>query len=282
MGQQAMGTTLKHARLLDRNAAAARHAQPYYLSSGEDVRTFEHCHQNQIPVLLKGPTGSGKTRFVEYMAWRLARPLVCITCHGDLTANDLLGRYLVRNDNTLWQDGPLTRAVRLGAICYFDDIVAAREDAVMVLHSLSDHRRSLQLDKTGEELLAPPEFQMVAAYDPGYQSVLKDLKPSTRQRFVALEFEFLPPEQEASVVAHEGGVQPNLARSLVDLGQRLRGLRHQGLSEVPSTRLLIDAARLVGSGIPLRAACYAALVSPLCDEVPLVEAMRDLVDATFP
>src|SRR5262245_11567662 len=198
-----MGNTLKHARIDRGTAAAVRHTQPFYLSSGEDVRTFEHCHQHQIPVLLKGPTGSGKTRFVEYMAWRLARPLVCITCHGDLTANDLLGRYLVRNDNTLWQDGPLTRAVRTGAICYFDEIVEARDDAVMVLHSLSDHRRSLQLDKTGEQLQAPAGFQLVAAYDPGYQSALKDLKPSTRQRFVALQFHFLPPDQEASVVAHE-------------------------------------------------------------------------------
>lgn len=276
-----MATTLKHARL-DRGIAAARHAEPFYVSCGEEVRTFEHCHHNQIPVLLKGPTGSGKTRFVEYMAWRLARPLVSITCHGDLTPNDLLGRYLVRNDNTLWQDGPLTRAVRIGAICYFDEIVEAREDALMVLHSLSDHRRCLQLDKTGEALQAPAGFQLVADYDSGAQNLLKDLKPSTRQRFVALDFDFLSPQREASVVAHESGADPALSRSLVELGQRLRELRHRGLNAVPGTRLLIEAARLAVSGIPRREACYAALLGSLCDDALLTATMRDLIDAAFP
>ena len=276
-----MGSSLKQTRS-DKSVTPIRSQPPFYLSSGEDVRTFEHCHQSQLPVLLKGPTGCGKTRFVEYMAWRLGRPLISITCHGDLTANDLLGRYLVRNDNTLWQDGPLTRAVRSGAICCLDEIVEARADTVMVLHALTDHRRALQLDKTGEVLAAPSQFQLVATYDPGHQGLLRELKPGTRQRFVALDFDFLAAEQETSVVAHESGADPELARSLVGLGQRLRDLRDRGLHAVPSTRLLIDAARLASSGIPLRAACYAALVAPLCDEPMLIEAMRDLVDATFP
>ena len=277
-----MSTPLKHARPVERSISVARTAQPYYVSSGDDVRIFEHCHRTQLAVLLKGPTGCGKTRFVEYMAWRLGRPLISIACHGDLTPNDLLGRYLVRDDNTFWQDGPLTRAVRLGAICYLDQILAARTDAVLVLHALSDRQRALQLDKTGERLPAPPQFQLVIGYDLGQQTLLNDLQPATRQRFVALELDFVSPEQEASLVAHESGAEAALASSLVALGQRLRALQGHGLSQGPSTRLLIETARLIGSGIPSRAACHAALVGPLCDDSQLIETMRQLVDATFP
>jgi nitric oxide reductase NorQ protein len=254
---------------------------PYYLPTGEEVTVFEQCHARNLAVMLKGPTGCGKTRFVEYMAWRLGRPLITISCHDDLSASDLIGRFLIRHDGTAWQDGPLTRAVRSGAICYLDEVVEARQDTVVVLHPLTDHRRILPIDKTGETIAAAEGFQLVVSYNPGYQRMLKDMKPSTRQRFVALDFGFPPPEREAVIVEREGGVDHIVARGLVALGQRLRGLQDRGLAEVPSTRLLIAAARLVTSGISVPLACYAAIVSPLSDEPSLIGAMRDLVDATF-
>jgi nitric oxide reductase NorQ protein len=254
---------------------------PYYLPSGGEVAVFEQCHARNLAVMLKGPTGCGKTRFVEYMAWRLGRPLVTISCHDDLTASDLVGRFLIRQDGTVWQDGPLTRAVREGAICYLDEVVEARQDTVVVLHPLTDYRRILPIDKTGETVAAAPGFHLVVSYNPGYQRMLKDMKPSTRQRFVALDFVFPPAERETAIVEREGGIEHARARGLVDLGLRLRGLQDRGLSEVPSTRLLIAAARLIASGIEVQQACYAAIVSPLSDEPSLVAAMRDLVDATF-
>jgi nitric oxide reductase NorQ protein len=231
--------------------------------------------------MLKGPTGCGKTRFVEHMAARLGRPLVLISCHDDLTASDLLGRFLIRHDGTVWQDGPLTRAVREGAICYLDEIVEARQDTVVVIHPLSDHRRVIAIDKTGETVAAAPGFQLVVSYNPGYQRMLKDLKPSTRQRFVALEFDFPAPDKEAEIVMHESGADAPAARALVALGQRLRSLQDRGLAEAPSTRLLIAAARLMAGGIPARNACHAAIVAPLSDDPTLLGAMRDLVDASF-
>lgn len=255
--------------------------QPYYLPHGDEVSIFEQCHARNLAVMLKGPTGCGKTRFVEYMAWRLGRPLVTMSCHDDLTASDLIGRFLIRHDGTAWQDGPLTRAVREGAICYLDEVVEARQDTVVVLHPLTDYRRMLPIDKTGETVEAAPGFQLVVSYNPGYQRMLKDMKPSTRQRFVALDFNFPPPGRESEIVQREGGVEAPLARALVALGQRLRGLQDRGLAEVPSTRLLIAAARLAASGIGVKSACHAAIVSPLSDEPSLVAAMRDLVDATF-
>lgn len=254
---------------------------PYYVAGGEEVRIFEQCHLRQLAVMLKGPTGCGKTRFVEYMAWKLRRELITISCHDDLTASDLVGRFLIRHDGTCWNDGPLTRAVRSGAICYLDEVVEARQDTVVVLHSLTDHRRELNIDKTGERLAAPPEFQLVISYNPGYQRMLKDLKPSTRQRFVALEFDFPPLEQEIAIVMHEGGLDRGMAHPLVSLGYRLRSLRDRGLAEVPSTRLLIAAARLAASGVPIREACMAALIAPLSDDATLLAAMRELVDASF-
>ena len=255
--------------------------EPFYLPSQDEVAIFEQCHARKLAVMLKGPTGCGKTRFLEHMAWRLRRPLVTITCHDDLTASDLIGRFLVRHDGTAWQDGPLTRAVREGAICYLDEVVEARQDTVVVLHPLTDHRRLLPLDKTGELLEADPSFQLVVSYNPGYQRMLKDLKPSTRQRFVALDFDFPPPARETAIVEREGGADHATAHGLVALAQRLRGLQDQGLAEVPSTRLLVAAARLIASGIGTRAACYAAVVSPLSDDAVVRGAMRDLVDATF-
>jgi nitric oxide reductase NorQ protein len=254
---------------------------PYYLATGDEVALFEQCHARRLAVMLKGPTGCGKTRFVEHMAWRLGRPLITISCHDDLTASDLVGRFLIRHDGTAWQDGPLTRAVREGAICYLDEVVEARQDTVVVLHPLTDHRRILPIDKTGETVDVAPDFQLVVSYNPGYQRMLKDMKPSTRQRFVALDFAFPPPEREAAIVEREGDVDHSIARALVGLGQRLRGLHDRGLAEVPSTRLLISAARLMASGIGVKTACYAAIVSPLSDEPSLIGAMRDLVDATF-
>ena len=256
-------------------------SEPYYLGTGDEVAVFEQCHARGLAVMLKGPTGCGKTRFIEYMAWRLKRPLVTISCHDDLTASDLIGRFLIRHDGTAWQDGPLTRAVREGAICYLDEVVEARQDTVVVLHPLTDYRRMLPIDKTGETVLAAPGFQLVVSYNPGYQRMLKDMKPSTRQRFVALDFSFPPPEREMEIVQREGGVDHALAHALVGLGGRLRGLHDRGLAEVPSTRLLIAAARLVASGIAVQQACNAAIVSPLSDEPSLVAAMRDLVAATF-
>jgi len=255
--------------------------EPYYLPSGDEVSIFEQCHARDLAVMLKGPTGCGKTRFVEYMAWRLGRPLVTISCHDDLTASDLVGRFLIHREGTVWQDGPLTRAVREGAICYLDEVVEARQDTVVVLHSLTDHRRMLSIDKTGETLKAAPGFQLVISYNPGYQRMLKDLKPSTRQRFVAMELAFPPPEREAAIVERESGVDRDVAHELVALAGRIRALRDRGLAEVPSTRLLIAAAALVRGGVPIRNACRAAIVSPLTDDESLGAALRDLVDAMF-
>lgn len=260
---------------------APRGEAPYYLPHGDEIAVFEQCHARGLAVMLKGPTGCGKTRFVEHMAWRLGRPLVTISCHDDLSASDLVGRFLIRHDGTDWQDGPLTRAVRDGAICYLDEVVEARQDTVVVLHPLTDHRRMLPIDKTGETVAAAPGFQLVVSYNPGYQRMLKDMKPSTRQRFVALDFDFPPVDKECAIVGREGGVAPDVAHALVSLGQRLRALHDRGLAEVPSTRLLIAAASLIASGIATREACLAAIVSPLSDEPSLVAAMRDLVDATF-
>lgn len=254
---------------------------PYYLATGNEVALFEQAHARNLAVMLKGPTGCGKTRFVEHMAWRLRRPLVTVSCHEDLTASDLIGRFLIRNDDTVWQDGPLTRAVREGSICYLDEVVEARQDTIVVLHSLTDYRRFLPVDKTGEVLLAAPGFQLVISYNPGYQRMLKDLKPSTRQRFVAMDLGFPSEEDETAIVVRESGAERSVAHALVTLAGRLRGLRDHGLAEVPSTRLLVAAASLIAGGIPAREASYAAVISPLSDEESLLAAMRDLVDATF-
>ncbi|MFC3337888.1 CbbQ/NirQ/NorQ/GpvN family protein [Paracandidimonas soli] len=256
--------------------------EPFYLPAGDEVELFEQCHHNKLAVMLKGPTGCGKTRFVEHMAWKLGRPLVTISCHDDLTASDLIGRYLIRHDRTIWQDGPLTAAVRAGALCYLDEVVEARQDTVVVLHSLTDYRRTLSIDKTGEMLEAAPGFQLVVSYNPGYQRMLKDLKPSTRQRFVTLDFEFPPPDREAEIVVRESGIEPSQARALVELAHKLRGLQDRGLAEVPSTRLLVATAQLIGRGIPVRRACRVALIAPLSDDAALVGAMTDLVELTFP
>jgi nitric oxide reductase NorQ protein len=255
--------------------------EPFYLPQGREVAIFEACHASGLPVMLKGPTGSGKTRFVEHMAWRLGRPFVTVACHDDLSASDLIGRYLVHASETVWQDGPLTRAVRAGALCYLDEIVEARQDTVVVIHPLTDDRRVLPIDKTGELIEAPRDFQLVVSYNPGYQHLLKDLKSSTRQRFVALEFDFPPPELETRIVVHEGRVDHATAADLVALGVRLRQLRDRGLPEVPSTRLLVSAARLIAGGVSPRDACRTAVAGPLTDDADLLAAIHDVIAAVL-
>jgi nitric oxide reductase NorQ protein len=273
-------------RELTRSAGAAQalrtvSQEPYYLPLADEVAIFEHAHARKLAVMLKGPTGCGKTRFVEHMAWRLQRPLVTVACHDDLTASDLVGRFLVRDDSTVWHDGPLTRAVRDGAICYLDELVEARQDTTVVIHPLADHRRLLPVDKTGELIEAADGFQLVISYNPSYQHALKDLKPSTRQRFVSLEFTFPPREQEVRIVEHESGVGSPDALALVALAERLRALQDRGLTEVPSTRLLVAAGQLIARGVEPRRACDVAIVTPLSDEPTLLAAMRDIVEATF-
>lgn len=256
-------------------------AEPFYLPTSNEVEIFEQCHAQNLAVMLKGPTGCGKTRLVEHMAWRLGRPLVTIPCHDDLAASDLIGRFLIKHDGTQWHDGPLTRAVREGAICYLDEVVEARQDTIVILHALTDHRRMLPIDKTGETVKAAPGFQLVVSYNPGYQRMLKDLKPSTRQRFVAMDLDFPVAEREIAIIRQESGTDYPTAQALVSLANRIRALRDRGLAEVPSTRLLIATALLPTKGVGIREACYVGLVSPLSDDESLVGAMRDLVDATF-
>ena len=253
---------------------------PYYQPVGREEAAFEAAASARLPVLLTGPTGCGKTRFIEHMAWRMRRPLVTIACHEDLTAGDLAGRWLLDADGTRWQDGPLALAARFGAICYLDELVEARSDAVVVVHPLADTRRVLPLDRRGELLHAHPDFLLVASYNPHY-SLHKTLKPSTRQRFTALEFGYPDSETEAAIVAREGGADRDLAARLVALAQRTRRLRDDGLDEGASTRLLVHAASLVRAGLPARAACLQAIAAPLSDDPELAAVLRDLVHASF-
>ena len=255
--------------------------EPYYVPSANEREIFAMCHERALPVMLKGPTGCGKTRFVQHMAWRLGRPLVTVACHDDLSASDLTGRYLIQGGETVWVDGPLTLAARQGAICYLDEVVEARQDTTVVIHPLTDDRRILPIERTGEIVQAAPGFQLVISYNPGYQHAIKDLKPSTRQRFVTLEFDHPPPQREAEIVAHEGGVPLATATALVELANRVRRLRDQGLAEGPGTRLIVSTARLMASGIPAYAACHSALVGPLTDDPDLAGAMADLIAATL-
>jgi nitric oxide reductase NorQ protein len=254
---------------------------PFYLSSGDEVQQFEAAFRAKLPVMLKGPTGCGKTRFVTFMAHRLERPLITVSCHEDLFASDLLGRYLLKNDETVWVDGPLTTAVRIGAICYLDEIVEARKDTTVVIHPLTDDRRLLSIDKKGEVIQAHPDFMMVISYNPGYQSVLKDLKQSTRQRFVSFVFRYPDEAREAEIVAHEGGIEAGLAARLVALATRIRRIREQGLSEGASTRLLIYAALLIQGGVDPVTACRSAICQPLSDDERLQETMEELIQDFF-
>jgi len=256
--------------------------RPYYVSVGSEEQVFTAAYRQGLSVLLKGPTGCGKTRFVEAMAYDLGRPLVTVACHDDLTTADLVGRYLLQGDETVWVDGPLTRAVRDGAICYLDEVVEARQDTTVVLHPLSDHRRQLPIDRLGVTLDAPPEFCLVVSYNPGYQSVLKDLKDSTRQRMVAIEFDFPPVEVEEKIVAHEAGLSGDVAAQLVRLAQAVRRLETAGLREVASTRVLIAAGRLVAEGLLLRDAARAAIAGPLTDDPAVTAGLAEMIDSYLP
>jgi len=253
-------------------------SEPFYLDTGDEICMFEAAASARLPVMLKGPTGCGKTRFVEHMAFRLKRPLITVACHEDLFASDLIGRYLLKDDETVWVDGPLTRAVRMGAICYLDEVVEARKDTTVVIHPLTDNRRTLAIDKKGEVIQAHPDFLMVISYNPGYQSVLKDLKQSTRQRFVALCFDYPLPEDESHIVAIEGNVDDDTAARLVSLAGKIRNIREHGLTEGASTRLLIYAANLIRQGITFKSACMAALCQPLTDDDRLQVTLHDLID----
>lgn len=261
--------------------ATAASELPAYVPSGNECALFEHAWRRRLPVLLKGPTGCGKTRFVAHMAARLGLPLHTVACHDDLTAADLTGRYLLKGGDTVWADGPLTRALREGGICYLDEVVEARKDVTVVLHPLTDDRRILPLERTGEELVAPAGFMLVVSYNPGYQTLLKALKPSTRQRFVAIEFGFLPVEQEIAVVAAESGLSPDRVRPLVQLGGRLRTLKGHDLEEGVSTRLLVYCATLIAAGASIADAVLAAMIEPLTDDADVKAALLEVARAVI-
>ena len=274
--------------------------EPYYLSVADEVELFEAAYKQKIPVLFKGPTGCGKTRFVEYMSWRLGTsltkvkkrktadatndknvPLVTIACHEDLTAGDLVGRYLLEGETTVWIDGPLTRAVKAGGICYLDEIVEARKDTTVIIHPLTDHRRILPVEKRGELLEAAEGFLLVMSYNPGYQSALKDLKHSTRQRFVAIEFNYPPRDMEAQIVRHESDVDEPTALQLAKLGEKVRNLKEHGLGEGASTRLLIYAGKLISQGIEARRACQVAVNWAVTDDVTVQKSIEELISSIF-
>ena len=255
--------------------------QPYYLSTSNEVELFRQAYLNQLPVLLKGPTGCGKTRFMEYMAWLLKRPLITVACHDDLTSGDLVGRYLIQGSETVWVDGPLTRAVRVGGLCYLDEIVEARKDTTVVIHPLADDRRILTIEKRGEILMAPPEFMLIISFNPGYQSIMKDLKPSTRQRFISIEFDYPEAKSEAEIVIQESGVDEENAKLLVKLGEMTRNLKEKGLDEGASTRLLVHAGKLIKSGIEPQEACKAAITNTLSDDMEMQVSMQEMVNSLF-
>lgn len=270
--------------------------EPFYLPLKDEVSLFEAAYAERIPVLLKGPTGCGKTRFLEYMTYRMSQkerkrkdssgqrdgiPLITIACHEDLTASDLVGKYLLEGDTTRWVDGPLTRAVKSGGICYLDEVVEARKDTIVLIHPLADHRRSLYIEKKGEMLEASDSFILVISYNPGYQSILKNLKHSTRQRFIAIEFTHPPRNIETRIIAHEADVDEDTAGRLSQLGEKIRNLKEQDLSEVISTRLLIYAARMIRQGIPARRACEVAAVWSITDDAEVQKSLKEVVTAIF-
>lgn len=279
--------------------------EPYYVTTSDEIELFEAAYSQKIPVLFKGPTGCGKTRFIEYMSWRLGRPLtkvkkskgrnskastsstanniplVTIACHEDLTASDLVGRYLLEGESTVWIDGPLTRAVKSGGICYLDEIVEARKDTTVLIHPLTDHRRILPMEKRGELLEAADGFLLVLSYNPGYQSALKDLKHSTRQRFIAIEFNPPPPEIESQIVEHESGVDQETAKQLAKLGEKVRNLTQHGLGEGASTRLLIYAGKLIAQGISPRRACQVAINWAVTDDYSMHSSIQEVIASIF-
>ena len=256
-------------------------SEPFYRPVGNEISLYQAAYAHRMPLILKGPTGCGKTRFVEHMAWSLGRPLVTLACNEDMTASDLVGRYLLDANGTAWHDGPLTLAVRYGAICYLDEVVEARQDTTVVIHPLTDARRILPLDKKGEVLHAHPDFQLVVSYNPGYQSSAKDMKPSTRQRFAALEFDYPDAALETEIVAHEARIPSELARTLVGIGQRSRTLKHHGLDEGISTRMLIYAGVLIRDGVAPRDSCDMTMTRALTDDPDMAAALRGFIDVAF-
>ncbi len=254
--------------------------EPYYMPVRDEVALYEAAYARRMPVMLKGPTGCGKSRFVEYMAWKLGRPLVTVACNEDMTASDLAGRFLLDRDGTQWHDGPLTMAARIGAICYLDEVVEARQDTTVIIHPLTDHRRTLPLDKKGELVQAHQDFQLVISYNPGYQSLMKDLKQSTKQRFAGLDFDYPEAELEAEIVASETGVDKAIAEKLVQIAHRARNLKGHGLDEGISTRLLVYAGQMIAEGVDPAAACAMTLVTPLTDDPDMRETL-DAAVATF-
>jgi nitric oxide reductase NorQ protein len=255
--------------------------EPFYQEQGEEVSLYEAAYAERLPVMLKGPTGCGKSRFVEHMAWKLKRPLITVACNEDMTASDLVGRYLLDANGTRWMDGPLTTAARIGAICYLDEVVEARQDTTVVIHPLTDHRRQLPLDKKGEVVHAHPDFQLVISYNPGYQSLMKDLKQSTKQRFSAMHFDYAPEDVEVEIVVKETGIDAETASRLVQVGETARNLKGHGLDEGISTRLLVYAARLINRGIAARSACRMALVDPITDDIDIRSTLHHAIDAVF-
>ncbi|MHB1230049.1 MAG: CbbQ/NirQ/NorQ domain-containing protein [Halothiobacillus sp.] len=257
------------------------HTEPFYQPQRNEIALYEAAYRNKLPVMVKGPTGCGKSRFVEYMAWKLGKPLITVACNEDMTASDLVGRYLLDANGTRWLDGPLTTAARIGAMCYLDEIVEARQDTTVVIHPLTDHRRTLPLDKKGELIHAHPDFQLVISYNPGYQTLMKDLKQSTKQRFTAFDFDYPTAELEAQIVAKETGADAILAAKLVKIGNVARNLKGHGLDEGISTRLLVYAATLIHDGVDPIDACRMALVRPITDDADIRETLDHAIDATF-
>lgn len=255
--------------------------EPFYQAQNDEVTLYEAAYAERLPVMLKGPTGCGKSRFVEHMAWKLNKPLISVACNEDMTASDLVGRFLLDKDGTRWQDGPLTLAARIGAICYLDEIVEARQDTTVVIHPLTDYRRTLPLDKKGELIEAHPDFQLVISYNPGYQSLMKDLKQSTKQRFTGMNFDYAPAEVEAAILEKETGASAAICKSLVEIAQRARGLKGHGLDEGISTRLLVYAAKLIKGGVDPRRACNMSLVTPITDDADIRDTLEHAIATYF-
>jgi len=249
---------------------------PYYKETGKEIQVFEQSYQNKIPFLLKGPTGTGKSRFIEYMSFKLDKELITVSCHEETSSTDLIGRYIIKGAETIWLDGPLTRAVKEGAIIYLDEIAEARPDVIVAIHPLTDHRRELFIDKLGEVIKAHPDFMLVASFNPGYQRGFKELKPSTRQRFVAISFSYPDEKLETEIIINETGIESGIAKKLVKIANKIRNLTELGLTETVSTRLLVDAAKLIHSGLPKRLAVEVAVVEPLTDDQEIIEALTDL------
>jgi nitric oxide reductase NorQ protein len=280
-----MKTAVNRLRGVERDIVQAPQAgdvAPYYEPQTNEIAIFEAAYKRRLPVMLKGPTGCGKTRFLEHMAFQLNRPLVTVSCHEDLTSSDLVGRFLLEGAETVWQDGPLTRAVKAGAICYLDEIVEARTDSTVVIHSLTDHRRRLTIEKKGQEIEAHEDFMLVISYNPGYQTVLKDLKPSTKQRFIAINFDFPSEEIERKIVLNEAaGTSLEIVHQLVAAGRKARMLKDHGLEEATSTRALVYAANMMNAGLDPIAACQVAMINPITDDAELADALMEIVQAHF-